>query len=435
MFLLTSGVASVTAGPLVDAIGVRTMFRIAVIVFTFGGVAAAFVPTMTAMIAARAVQGIGAGLVIAVGLAGVSLIYPAHLVGRAFAANSTVWGVMGVAGPAIAAFMLTSLSWRWIFLVNLPLGALSLAAGWRVMPGPLAGARRRRLDLVGVALVLVFNLGLLLAIDRLGWTSVWWAIGAVLIAGVYWRHARTVDEPVMRLRHMASRPFGPLAISIALLMTGAIAANSFVPLYVQGGRGGSAALTAWSVLFFTIGWTVGANGSSRLLDRMAESSVMRLGFLTTIPSLALVAWSATAGAALPIVFALLFIGGVGIGSSTNAGLTLLRSLSPPDEIGRVVSAHQFYRNLGFALGTAVGGAVILFVVAAAVGDVEIVRDLLAGEATVASSEVSAAIVDGFATAAAVGTVLSLGGVIPLAMLRRHLAPARATRDASRTDPD
>ncbi len=434
-FLLMSGVATVTAGPLVDAIGVQAMFRIAVIVFTVGGVAAAFVPTMPLMIVARVVQGVGGGLVVATALAGVSLVFPDHLVGRAFAANSTVWGVMGVASPALAALMLTALSWRWIFLVNLPLGALAMLAGWRALPGPLAASGRRRPDGVGVALVLAFNLALLLAVDRLGVTSLLWLAGAAGLASIYWFHARRADQPVMRLRHLVFRPLGPLALSLALVLTGAFAANAFLPLYVQGGRGGGPGLTAWSVLFFTVGWTAGANLSSRLLDRMAETSVMGAGFAFTIPSLVVLAILGNAGAALWSMFVVLFTAGVGVGISTNAGLTLLRALSSSDEIGRATSAHQFYRNLGFTLGAGIGGAVILLVVGRVVGDVEAVRDLLAGNASAASTDAARAISDGFTATAAVGSGIALTALVPFIALRRHLAPARAIRntDGRRTD--
>jgi MFS family permease len=433
-FLLMSGIATVTAGPLVDAVGVQTMFRVAVVVFTVGGVAAGFVPTMPLLIVARVLQGIGGGLVIATGLAGVSLVFPDHLVGRAFAANSTVWGVMGVAGPAIAAFMLTALSWRWIFLVNLPLGLLALLAGWRALPGPPAAQGRRRPDAVGVILVLGFNVALLLAVDRLGSASVLWFLAALALAAVYRWHAKRSEQPVMRLRHLLFRPLGPLAMSLALALTGAFAANAFIPLYVQGGRGGGPGLTAWSVLFFTIGWTAGSNLSPRLLDRMADTSVMGTGFAFTIPSLMAAAALALADAPLPAVFAVLFTAGVGIGISTNAGLTLLRSFSPSDEIGRATSAHQFYRNLGFTLGAAIGGSVILAFVGRAVGDVEAVRSLLSGDASSASGDAAAAIADGFAATAAVGSAIAMTALAPFFVLRRHLAAARTARNASGRRP-
>ncbi len=424
-YLLAAGVATVTAGPLIDALGVKRMFRIAVLIFTVAGTAAAFAPSMTLMIVARVVHGVGGGLIIAVGLAAVILIYPENLVGRAFAANSTVWGVMGVAGPAIAAFMLTALSWRWIFLINLPLGIVALVAGWRVMPGPLPDADRRHLDVIGVGLVLAFNLALLLAVDRLGPLSAAWVALAVVVAWTYRRHARRVYKPVMRLRHLIEKPFGPLAFSIALVLTGAMTANSFVPLYVQGGRGESASTAAWSVLFFVIGWTLGSNLSSRLLDRRAETTVMRHGLTLSIPALALLTVAAYLDSLLPVIFALLLAAGTGIGATTNAGLTLLRSVTPTAEIGRATAAHQFYRNIGFTFGAAIGGAVLLAVVAIAVGDVEAVRDLLAGGAGQADQATADAISRGFTTSVAVGSLIAVSSVIPFRALRRHLAAARA----------
>ena len=157
-YLLMSGVATVVAGPLVDSYGVRAVFRAAIALFVGGAVLASFVPSMPLMVAARLIHGAGGGVIIAVGIAAVGLIYPAHLMGRAFAANATVWGVMGVAGPGIAAFMLTTLSWRWIFLVNIPLGLIALAAGWRVMPGPMETPGSRTVDVPGVIGVLALNL-------------------------------------------------------------------------------------------------------------------------------------------------------------------------------------------------------------------------------------------------------------------------------------
>ena len=138
-----------------------------------------------------------------------------------------------------------------------------------------------------------------------------------------------------------------------------------------------------------------------------------------------VAALATADAPLAAIFAFLLASGLGIGSSTNAGLTLLRALSDSQEIGRATSAHQFYRNLGFTLGAAAGGAVILVVVGSAVGDVEAVRNLLAGTDVAATADVESALADGFAVAATVGAAVAATAIVPFLVLRRHLAPARA----------
>ena len=428
-YLLMSGVATVVAGPLVDSYGVRAVFRAAIVLFVGGAVLASFVPSMPLMVAARLIHGAGGGVIIAVGIAAVGLIYPAHLMGRAFAANATVWGVMGVAGPGIAAFMLTTLSWRWIFLVNIPLGLLALAAGWRVMPGPMETPGSRTLDVPGVVGVLALNTFLLLAVDTLSIGSLVW-LGAAIAAGAgLWFHIRRTPDPIMRIRHLVHQPFSTLAVSLALLVSGAVAMSSFLTLYVRGGRGASEVLTAWSVFFFVIGWTLGANLSSRLLDRLAESSVMAIGFSLTTPGLAALGIAIVVDAHLAVILGLMVVTAAGVGLATNAGLTLLRAISDSTEIGRSSAAHQFFRNQGFTLGAAMGGAVILAVVATAVGDVEAVRDVLASDA-VPNPVVSEGIRDGYAAAAFTGFGVATLGLVPFVALRRHLAPARAARTRS-----
>lgn len=426
-FGLTSGVGTVATGALVDALGVARVFRVAVLTFILGGVTAGLVTTMPLLIAARLVHGAGAGATIAVGLAAVGLVYPRHLTGRAFALNSTVWGVMGVAAPALAAALLTVGSWRWIFLINLPLGAIALAAGWRSLPDSAIPGARTRPDAIGLSLVAVFTAAILFGVDAIGPFSAVAAAMALAVGWAYLRHARRADSPVLRPRHVISAPFGPLAWSISLLLSGAIAVQSFVPLYVRGGRGGGTAVTAWSVLFFTAGWTAGANLSSRMLDRVAESTVMVVGFAIACPSAVAVALLAAVGAPLWTIFALLTVLGTGVGSGTNAALTLLRSVADDTELGRATAAHQFLRNQGMAVGAALGGATILLVVGRRIGDLERVRELLAGGAGNASGAVAEAVADGFATAGLAGAAVIAAGAIPLLALRRHLAPARARR--------
>lgn len=425
-YMLMSGVATVVSGPLVDGLGVRTVFRVGVVVFVAGAVLASFAPTMPLMIAARLIHGAGGGLVIAVAVAAVALVYPEHLIGRAFAANSTIWGVMGVAGPGIAALMLTSVGWRWIFLVNIPLGLASLAAGWRVMPERVAGNRARRLDIIGAVGVLAFNALLLVGVNELGTASLLWLGGAAVVGAAMFFHIRKRPDPIMRLRHIGSRPFAPLAATLALHLAGAISISTYITLYVRGGRGASETLTAWSVFFFVLGWTSGSNVSSRMLDRMPETSVMGIGLALTVPGLAMLAALIGADVALGWILAAMVVTALGVGLSTNAGLTLLRAVSDPAEIGRSSAAHQFFRNLGFTLGSALGGAIVLAVVARLVGDVEGVRQVLdAGGA--ADPAVSGAIRRGYAVAALVAFAVSGSAVIPFVSLRRHLAAARRAR--------
>ena len=422
-YLLMSGVSTVVAGSLIDALGVRVVFRVGVSVFLLGSLLGGLSTSMGILIAARIIQGVGGGAVIAVGLAAVNLIYPPHLIGRAYAANSTVWGVMGVAGPVVAGLLLTVASWHWIFFVNIPLGLLALAMGWKVMPARTVDAPPLRLDGLGTSMVLAFNLLALFAVDGFGPTSLMFGLGSILVAWLYLRRASTVTEPVMKRRHLIGPPFGLLGWTIGLIMIGGISTHSFFTLYVRGARQGSELLTAWAVFFFVIGWTIGANYSSRLLDRMAETSVIRIGYAITVTGVGTVAVMATLTAPLGMIFGAMLFAGSGLGLSTNAGLTLLQAQATDAETGRATAAYQFYRNLAFMGGSALGGAVILFVVGRQVGDLGAVRELLAGNGEGAGTTADA-VGSGFAAAALMGTVVSASAWFPLQALRKHLAPER-----------
>lgn len=425
-YLLTSSLATVVAGPFIDAVGVSRMFRLAVTLFAGIGFVTAFAPSMEVLVALRLFQGAGAGLILSTGTAAISLVYPQHLVGRAFAANATVWGVMGVAGPAVAALILTFLSWEWIFYANLPLGAIALVAGWKVFPGPF-GEAAGRFDLKGSALLTAMTLASLFAVDSLDLRSLVWlalAAGAVLL---YVRHARRASPPVVRLEHIVPQPYRGLAVSTGLLLTGTFAMSTYIPLYVRAGLEGSPALTAWSVLPLTVGWTVGAVISSRMADHHSESWIVLLGFIVGMPSLALAWLAITLNVPILVSFAVFFTAGIGVGMSTNAALTLLRAVTGSAQMGRVVSAHLFARNQGFTFGSAIGGAVLLLVVTLQLGDVELVRELIASPQGGGPPGAAAAVRSGFAVTVAVGFGLTVLGWLSALGMRRFLTEARNAR--------
>jgi len=425
-FLVTSSLATVVAGPFIDSVGVSRMFRLAVTIFATAGFAAAFAPSMEALIGLRVLQGVGAGLILSAGTAAISLVYPQSLVGRAFAANATVWGVMGVAGPAVAALILTVLSWEWIFYLNLPMGAIALYAGWKVLPGPF-GESAGRFDLRGSTLLAVITVATLFAVDALSVVSFVWLSVVVVALFTYVWHARRVPAPVVKLEHIAPQPYRGLGLSSALMLTGTFAMNSYIPLYVRAGRHGSAGLTAWSVLPLTVGWTVGATLSSRMADRHSESWIVLVGFMVNLPVLALAWVLVTINAPLPGTFVVFFAAGVGVGMATNAALTLMRAVTDPTKMGRVGSAHLFVRNQGFTFGAAIGGAVLLFVVANQLGDVELVRELIGSSDAVAPPGAAEAVQSGFAASIAVGCVLSALGLISAINMRRSLSDARVAK--------
>ncbi len=425
-YLLTSSLATVIAGPFVDAIGVARMFRYSVVAFTVAGFATSFAPSMEALVGLRLVQGAGAGLILSTGTTAISVTFPQNLVGRAYAANATVWGVMGVAGPAVCAFILTFASWEWIFYLNLPLGALALFAGWKVFPGPLGDATGR-FDPKGAALLAVTTIATLFAVDSLDLVSLLWLALAGAALGVYVWHARRDPAPVVRLEHIAPQPYRGLGVSTALLLTGTFAMSTYIPLYVRAGLEQSSALTAWSVLPLTVGWTVGAIISSRMADRHSESWIVLVGFMVNIPAMAL-AWLVTATTESWLTgFVVFFAAGVGVGMSTNAAFILLRAVTDSSQMGRVSSAHLFARNQGFTFGSAIGGAVLLLIVGLHLGDVEVVRELIAAPEGGGPVGAAGAVRSGFSTTIAVGLGLSTLGGLAAVRMRRSLTDARLAK--------
>ena len=416
-YLMANAISSVTSGKFIDGVGVRAVFRVGVSVFMVGSLLAAFAPSMQFLIGARLVHGMGGGLVFATGLSAVPLVYPSELVGRAYAANASVWGVLAFAGPALAALVLTVASWEWIFLLIVPLGLLASLLAWNALPGPVEGSRVV-VDVRGTFLVAVAFVSVVLAVGWLSRGSI--VAGAVaLAAGVaYVAHHRFEDEPVIRIRHLMSRPYGALNLGVALLLAGGIGAYTYTPLYVAAARNGSEALVAWSVLFMTIGWTAGANGAAQFRNRKTAPVLATAG--PVLMALALLTASSLVFAGQPLwtLFLALTFVGVGIGTTTNTTLQMVRFATPDQELGRMTTVHDFGRNTGFTLGVATGGAVLFIVLGNRIADIEIVRSLLAGEAMPAGVDPSGAVATAYGTALLVGAIITATSVPVLMTLRR-----------------
>jgi MFS family permease len=422
-FSLTSTIALLASGPIIDTLGVRTTYRMTLIAFFGSSLLCTIAPNLEMLIGARVVQGTAGGVVMAVTLANVGLSYPAELRPRAIAANSLVWGVMALAGPAVAAFMLTIVSWRGVFALNVPLVLIAGAIGWNRLP-----SRERtehvRFDWTGLAILAAFITVLLLALSTLRWASLGGLAIAVALGAIYWRHSGRVDQPVLDRRHFATWPFGPINLVPFTFFAGSLALDAFLPIYVQGGLGLSTSLAAFAVAFIAIGWTVGSNIVSRLLDRIAATDALVWGFAVTLPSLAAGIFVYTTSAPIALVYALSFAQGLGIGMMTNSAVTLIQGAADPSEMGRASAAHQFTRHLGGTLGTAAAGAVLFGVVASKIGSVEPVRDLLDDKPTELGKATRAAIATGFRGVALVATLITAGGlVVALKIRQRSGSPA------------
>jgi MFS family permease len=419
-FQLTSTISMLAAGPVIDAIGVRRAYRFTLIVFFVTSLLCTLAPNLQALIAARALQGVGGGIVMAVTIANVGLSYPAELRSRALAANSSVWGTMALAGPAVVAFLLSYVSWRGVFFINLPLVAFAAVIGWNRLPDT---DQRHAIDFDSRGLMMVgaVVVALLVGLGELNRWSLVALVVAIAFAVVYWRHSGSTAAPVLARRHFAAWPFGALNAIPFAFFAGSLAVDSYLPIYVQGALGRSSAVAAFTVAFLAIGWTIGSQIVSRLLDRVRNVDVILAGFVITMPALLAGVLVYTDHAPLGLVLVFSFLQGLGIGSVTNATLSLLQRTVPAAEMGRASAAHQFMRQLGGTLGTAAAGAVLFGVVSSRIGSVEPVRELLGGKKIELASETRSAIAAGFRGAAGVALVLTaISFAFAFAVRRRFL---------------
>ncbi len=416
-FLLTSTVAMLVAGPMIDALGIRRTFQFMLAAFSIGSVLCALAPTIHWLIAARVIQGIGGGMVMAVAIANVGISYPSSLRSRAFAANSSIWGVMALAGPAIVAVLMKYTGWRMIFWLNVPLILISAIVGWPRLPAS-SPRSRLKVDLVGLTLITALTTAVLFGVAALEWWS-WIAVAiGVALGGVYWWHSGRSVEPVLERRYFSTWPYGFLNAIPFTFFAGALAVDAYVPIFVQGGLRKSAGTAAFAVAFLAIGWTTGSQITSRVLDRVANTQVIIAGFVITLPALTLCALIYRSNTPVILVYALSFIQGLGIGSVTNSTLSLLQRTAPTEEMGRASSAHQFMRSFGGTIGTAIAGTLLLAIVSNQIGGVEPVQRLLDGKDTEVDGPTQQAIVDGFRAVSALGALFTLVGMI-LAFVVRH----------------
>jgi MFS family permease len=424
-YLLASGVATAVAGSFVDALGVSTVFRWATVAFAASSLAAAAAPSMPVLVGARVLQGASGGVVISVAVAAVALVYPAHLTGRAFAANSNVWGVMGFAGPAIAAALLEVGSWRWIFLLMVPISVVALVAGWRTLPGPVT-PMALRVDWTAVGLLVVAVGALLATVSNLSATSWIPALLFLLAGALLWRRMGRGQSTLLDRRFVADYPYLHLALAASLTLVAVMGLSSYLPVYVRGVRGASISAAAWSVLWLTIGWTVAANIAGRVTDRVRELSVLQVGAWVGLPAIG-AAWLAVAvSAPLPVVYLCYFLMGMSVGAVTNSALQMVRLAVPDHLAGRATSAHAFTRSVGMSIGAGLAGGVILATVASSVGDLSAVRALLAGEETQLAGATIAALDKGIVTSHMVSLI-----IMAVAIVATQRLASKASRDSQR----
>ena len=421
-FLLMSAITILVAGPTVDRWGLRVTFRVSLVVLIVSSIAASVAPTMELLIIARAVQGVGGGAALTVSVAAVGIAIPPALRARSYAANAAVWGVASLAGPGVAAALVSVAGWRLVFLVNVPLGLVAFLFSLHHLPGRLPRApREQRLDMRGLLLIATFTAIVLVGLANFSrWTLIA-AVTGTLLAGAYWWHSGRVSNPVLRRDHLVGVPIGALNFLGFGAFAAVLSVIAYTSLFVEGSLGLGTGYAGLAVAITALGWMLGSIASSRLQDRISGYSVITGGMALVFGALLFGIVSYDESSPFALVLIGMFAIGLGVGAFANAQLTTLQALTVEEEMGRVSSSTQYLRSLGNTYGTAASGALILYGVGRRVGDTEQLRYLLAGEEVDLAEAARAGLASGYRLAHILAAIVAFIVVAGSALLRRRLA--------------
>ncbi len=363
-FLLTSTMTIPVWGRLSDLVGRRPMYMTGLVLFLLGSALSGLSQTMGQLIVFRMVQGLGAGSLLTLSMTIIADLFGLERRARMQGYISGVWGVASMLGPLMGGLLTDHVSWRWVFYINVPFGAVAGAVLWSALRGEARPARRPTIDYVGLALFFGGVSALLLGLGQAGRAGRWSGVdvvgpllGAAVVLVAFVAVERRVPEPIVPLRLLRHRMV--LAASVTGFLAGMamFGSISFVPLFLQSVSGMTATSAGFVLTPFVLGWVALSVVSARLVLKVGYRSVVITGMACLTGSFLLLSrWSPGLTQSVAMRDALL--GGIGMGMTMVPMLIAVQSAVPRADLGSATSMTQFFRTIGGAVGLSLMGAVM-----------------------------------------------------------------------------
>lgn len=371
-YALTFGLLLVPAGRIGDVRGRRTMFVVALGLFTLASLACGFAPSSLFLVIARLAQGLAGGLLTPQISAVIQQMFSGRERGTAFGLFGTVVGVSTAVGPLLGGLLIAGFGadtgWRYVFFINLPIGLLAMPLAWRLLPKPDQGQQRRHdYDPVGVGLLGAGIVVLLLPLvqERQWQGSAKWlllpAAAVLLVLFLLWevRYTRRGKEPVVELALFRQRSYSFGTSMITLYFAGFTPLFFIFTLYLQTGLDYSALAAGLAITPFAVGSASASAIGGRIVHRYGRTLVavglfmVMIGFLGTLLAVHYVPGHGIGWATL----APLLVAGIGSGLVIAPNQTLTLSQVPVRRAGTAGGLLQVGQRIGAAVGIAAVGSI------------------------------------------------------------------------------
>jgi len=363
-YFLARAVSLPVFGKLADIYSSRRLFIISICIFMLGSILAGLAQNMMQLIISRVLQGVGAGGNFALVYIVLADISSPEQRGKTLSLGSFIWGLASVLGPTFGGVVVTYFSWRWIFFVNVPLGAFCLLGIALYLIDVREKKKEAAIDYWGALTLSTTILGLLTVFLMAGRSFDWVSpqiIGLTIItiaAGIAFNYVeKKAREPILSLEFFNSRGFSIGNGSAFFASFTIFALFAYSPLFIQGALGKTPLQMSVAMLTMSLGWSMGALVCGQMVNRFGQKPSSIFGCLCLVIGGGIMI-TFSADTSLTTCSIVLGISGVGMGFVSMATLLVVQDSLDISDLGVATSSHQFARTLGGTIGVGISGSFV-----------------------------------------------------------------------------